>query len=112
MELIYYVDSAGLNESNSMLAKMGCEECEKKCSNGMTRNLWRLPNRESLDDFFTRTKPEQWYARIFWARTREEKPKQIAAEDIAMNEEKLKVHRNHRHGTKHLRAEAAALLGS
>jgi len=111
MELIYYVDSAGLNEGNRELAALGCEEClKKKCSDGERRDLWRLPNRECLDDFLRRAKREQWFVRIFWSKTREERPKRIFAEDLDMNEERLKTHRAGRRPIKHLHAEAASLI--
>jgi hypothetical protein len=111
IELFYYIDSAGLNEGNRELADMGCEEClKKKCSDGESRNLWRLPSREHLDDFLRRAKREQWFVRIFWGKTREEKPKQIFAEDLDMNEERLKTHHGGRRPIKPLHEEAASLI--
>jgi hypothetical protein len=111
MDLIYYVDSAGLNEGNRELSGMDCEEClKKKCSDGEEYNLWRLPSRKDLDDFLRRAEREQWYVRIFWAKTREEKPRTVFAEDLDMNEEKLKVNRGGRRPVKHLHAEAASLM--
>ena len=95
-EPIYYVDSAGLNEGNRALAQMGSEECPAmKCSDSASRSLWRLPNRETLDDFLRRAKKEQWLARIFRAKTREAKPKSVSAEDLGLIEERPKVRRQH-----------------
>ena len=110
-ELIYYVDSAGLCESNSMLAEMGCEECLKKeCSDRKPRNLWRLPDRAHLDDFLRKTKPLQLFARIFCAKTREGKPRKISIEDIDLSGEgKLRRHRRHT-PIKYIREEAANLM--
>jgi len=48
--------------------------------------------------------------RIFWGKTREEKPKQIFAEDLDMNEERLKTHHGGRRPIKPLHEEAASLI--
>ena len=111
IELFYYIDSAGLNEGNRELSDLGCEECQKKrCKDGNDRNLWRLPNRECLNNFLRRAKQEQWLVFIFWSKTREEKPERIFAEDLDMNEEKIKTHRAGRRPIKPLHEEAASLI--
>ena len=111
-EPIYYIDSAGLNEGNRALAQMGSEECPaKECTDGESRSLWRLPNREKLDDFLRRAQKEQWLARIFWAETREAKPRSVFAENLDVIEERFKIARR-LSIVKSLRSKAAAHAGT
>lgn len=111
MMLVYYVDSAGLKEGNRELAAMSCEEClEKKCAGGKSYDLWRLPDVERLRDFIRRAEAEQWAARIFWAKTRDAKPEQIAAADIDALEEKFKSKRDHRKPARILGRKAGGLV--
>ncbi|MDR3558506.1 MAG: hypothetical protein P4L61_03170 [Candidatus Pacebacteria bacterium] len=111
-EPIYYIDSAGLNEGNRALAQMGGEECPaKKCTDGVSRSLWRLSNREKVDDFLRRAKREEWLARIFWAETREAKPRSVFAENLNLIEERFRIGRRPSL-VKNSRSNAAAHAGT
>ena len=103
----YYVDTEGLCEGNRELMKIDCDECpKKKCSDGVPRNLARLPGKEFLGNFLKRAEKEQWPVRVFWANRKDEPPKRIMIEDLEFDDEKPKVRRG-RYPTKHLHQEAA-----
>ena len=90
MDLIYYVDSAGLCEGNNALRDMGCEECwDKKCSDNASRNLWRLPDRERFLNFLRRAERETWPVCVFWAKTRDGEPEQFSIHDLDSLEERV-----------------------